>query len=164
MYIIISAKLLFVFNWRYRKMKERLGLTEIRKHANRMTFAEVSTNFCPSHKVHMLFKHVYFWLTCCLSFADSIICMLHRHLMLDLKMKSRSNNTQPIRSLDPMITLEAPLLLLNINTQIWRHYMRCCSPQFLWSAVVTAARMTAKSSFTFQCFTAAEQILHRGSL
>lgn len=26
---------------RYRKMKERLGLTEIRKHANRMTFAEV---------------------------------------------------------------------------------------------------------------------------
>uniref|UniRef100_A0AAR2LPQ8 U4/U6 small nuclear ribonucleoprotein Prp31 n=1 Tax=Pygocentrus nattereri TaxID=42514 RepID=A0AAR2LPQ8_PYGNA len=28
---------------RYRKMKERLGLTEIRKHANRMTFAEVSS-------------------------------------------------------------------------------------------------------------------------
>uniref|UniRef100_I3JHF2 U4/U6 small nuclear ribonucleoprotein Prp31 n=2 Tax=Oreochromis TaxID=8139 RepID=I3JHF2_ORENI len=26
---------------RYRKMKERLGLTEIRKHANRMTFAEI---------------------------------------------------------------------------------------------------------------------------
>uniref|UniRef100_A0A7N8WZ50 U4/U6 small nuclear ribonucleoprotein Prp31 n=1 Tax=Mastacembelus armatus TaxID=205130 RepID=A0A7N8WZ50_9TELE len=30
---------------RYRKMKERLGLTEIRKHANRMTFAEVSGYF-----------------------------------------------------------------------------------------------------------------------
>uniref|UniRef100_A0A8C4GG97 U4/U6 small nuclear ribonucleoprotein Prp31 n=1 Tax=Dicentrarchus labrax TaxID=13489 RepID=A0A8C4GG97_DICLA len=30
---------------RYRKMKERLGLTEIRKHANRMTFAEVSRYF-----------------------------------------------------------------------------------------------------------------------
>ena len=29
---------------RYRKMKERLGLTEIRKHANRMTFAEVSSS------------------------------------------------------------------------------------------------------------------------
>lgn len=27
-------------------MKERLGLTEIRKHANRMTFAEVSVFFC----------------------------------------------------------------------------------------------------------------------
>uniref|UniRef100_A0A8C9ZIG5 U4/U6 small nuclear ribonucleoprotein Prp31 n=1 Tax=Sander lucioperca TaxID=283035 RepID=A0A8C9ZIG5_SANLU len=32
---------------RYRKMKERLGLTEIRKHANRMTFAEVS-RYCLS--------------------------------------------------------------------------------------------------------------------
>lgn len=33
---------LFLRSIRYRKMKERLGLTEIRKHANRMTFAEVS--------------------------------------------------------------------------------------------------------------------------
>ncbi|KAG7270141.1 hypothetical protein CRUP_027211 [Coryphaenoides rupestris] len=30
---------------RYRKMKERLGLTEIRKHANRMTFAEEDLGF-----------------------------------------------------------------------------------------------------------------------
>ncbi|KAG8520539.1 U4/U6 small nuclear ribonucleoprotein Prp31 [Galemys pyrenaicus] len=32
---------------RYRKMKERLGLTEIRKQANRMSFGEVSAPPCP---------------------------------------------------------------------------------------------------------------------
>lgn len=108
MYTTISATLLFVFNWRYRKMKERLGLTEIRKHANRMTFAEVGTNFCSSPTVCiMLLKHVDLWLTCFFSF---IICMIHLHLMLYIKTKSRSNNTLPIQTLDPMITLEAPLL------------------------------------------------------
>lgn len=39
---VLTAFFFFTCSLRYRKMKERLGLTEIRKHANRMTFAEVS--------------------------------------------------------------------------------------------------------------------------
>lgn len=39
-------------------MKERLGLTEIRKHANRMTFAEVSLYFCLLYLISCMFTRV----------------------------------------------------------------------------------------------------------
>jgi hypothetical protein len=50
----ITVKPCMVFVYRARKMKERLGLTELRKQANRMNFGEVK--FCS--KVASLFANL----------------------------------------------------------------------------------------------------------
>lgn len=121
------------------------------------------TEWPSQRSVHtMLLKHDFLWLTRCLSFSGSIICMLHRHLMLYMKTKS-----QTIHDQHRVLILWSRWRRHSRRASKYRHtdwkalhevsltsvpLVSCCNCCGWW----------ATSSFTFQGFTAAEQILHRG--